>query len=81
MTREALPLVLVAGGFEVLGFALFAFGARHGIAISAVLSSQFAAIAAIAAYMLFGERLSRLQTTGVGIIIVGVGVLSGIQAS
>ena len=57
MTRQALPLVLVAGVFEVLGFALFAFGARHGIAISAVLSSQFAAIAAVAAYVLFRERL------------------------
>src|SRR5919106_6954303 len=61
MTRQALPLVLVAGVFEVLGFALFAFGARHGIAVSAVLSSQFAAIAAVAAYLLFGERLGRMQ--------------------
>jgi drug/metabolite transporter (DMT)-like permease len=81
MTRSALPLVLVAGAFEVLGFALYAFGARHGIAVSAVLSSQFAAIAAIAAYALFGERLSRLQIAGVATIVAGVGVLSGIQAS
>src|ERR671930_441586 len=36
MTRWARPLVLVSGVFEVLGFALFAFGARHGIAITAV---------------------------------------------
>jgi drug/metabolite transporter (DMT)-like permease len=80
MTREALPLVLVAGVFEVLGFALFAFGARHGIAVSAVLSSQFAAIAAVAAYLLFGERLGRRQLTGVATIVVGVGILSGVQA-
>jgi drug/metabolite transporter (DMT)-like permease len=80
MTREALPLVLVAGAGEVLGFALFAFGARHGIAVSAVLSSQFAAIAAVAAYVLFGERLGRLQATGVATVVVGVGVLAGIQA-
>ena len=66
MTREALPLVLVAGVFEVAGFALFAFGSRHGIAVAAVLSSQFAAIAAIAAYMLFRERLSPVQLAGVG---------------
>src|SRR5215204_2237150 len=45
MTRPALPLVAVAGVSEVLGFALFALGARHGIAVSAVLASQFAAIA------------------------------------
>jgi drug/metabolite transporter (DMT)-like permease len=80
MTRPALPLVLVAGVFEVLGFALFAFGARHGIAISAVLSSQFAAIAAIAAYALFRERLSPLQLTGVVVVVVGVGALSGVRA-
>jgi drug/metabolite transporter (DMT)-like permease len=81
MTRSALPLVLVSGVFEVLGFALFAFGARHGIAISAVLSSQFAAIAAIAAYLLFRERLSALELAGVLVVVVGVGALTGVQAS
>jgi drug/metabolite transporter (DMT)-like permease len=80
MTREALPLVLVAGVFEVLGFALFAFGARHGIAVTAVLSSQFAAIAAIAAYLLFRERLSTVQVVGVATVVAGVGALSGVQA-
>ena len=80
MTREALPLVLVAGVFEVAGFALFAFGARHGIAVAAVLSSQFAAIAAIAAYVLFRERLSPVQLAGVAVVVAGVGILSGIQA-
>jgi drug/metabolite transporter (DMT)-like permease len=80
MTREALPLVAVAGVFEVAGFALFAFGARHGIAVAAVLSSQFAAIAAIAAYVLFRERLSRVQLVGVAVIVAGVGILSGVQA-
>jgi drug/metabolite transporter (DMT)-like permease len=80
MTREALPLVLVAGVCEVLGFALFAFGARHGIAVSAVLASQFAAIAAVAAYFLFGERLARIQLAGVVLIAAGVGVLSALEA-
>ena len=80
MTREALPLVATAGVFEVLGFALFALGARHGIAVSAVLASQFAAIAAVAAYFLFGERLARIQLAGVGLIVVGVGVLSALEA-
>jgi drug/metabolite transporter (DMT)-like permease len=80
MTREALPLVLVAGVCEVLGFALFALGARHGIAVSAVLASQFAAVAAVAAYFLFGERLARVQLAGVTLIVAGVGVLSAIEA-
>jgi drug/metabolite transporter (DMT)-like permease len=80
MTRAALPLVLVAAVCEVGGFALFALGARDGIAISAVLASQFAAIAAVAAYALFGERLSRMQLAGVAILVAGVGALSGVQA-
>jgi drug/metabolite transporter (DMT)-like permease len=80
MTREALPLVLVAGVCEVLGFALFALGARHGIAVSAVLASQFAAVAAVAAYFLFGERLARVQLVGVTLIVAGVGVLSALEA-
>jgi drug/metabolite transporter (DMT)-like permease len=80
MTREALPLVLVAGVCEVLGFALFALGARHGIAVSAVLVSQFAAVAAVAAYFLFGERLARIQLAGVTLIVAGVGVLSALEA-
>jgi drug/metabolite transporter (DMT)-like permease len=80
MTREALPLVLIAGVCEVLGFALFALGARHGIAVSAVLASQFAAVAAVAAYFLFGERLARIQLAGVALIVVGVGVLSAVEA-
>jgi drug/metabolite transporter (DMT)-like permease len=80
MTREALPLVLVAGVCEVLGFALFALGARHGIAVSAVLASQFAAVAAVAASFLFGERLGRVQLAGVTLIVLGVGVLSALEA-
>jgi drug/metabolite transporter (DMT)-like permease len=80
MTRAALPLVLISGVCEVLGFALFAWGARDGIAVSAVLASQFAAIAAVAAYVLFRERLTPAQVAGVAIVVAGVGALSGIQA-
>jgi drug/metabolite transporter (DMT)-like permease len=80
MTRQALPLVLIGAGCEVGGFALFAWGARHGIAIAAVLSSQFAVIAAVAAYAVFGERLNRLQLAGVTTVVVAVAILSGVQA-
>jgi drug/metabolite transporter (DMT)-like permease len=81
MTREAVPLVLVSGACEVAGFALFAWGARHGIAVSAVLASLFAAFAAVAAYVLFRERLARLQVAGVAIVVAAVAALSGVQAS
>ena len=80
LTRRALPLVLAGGVCEVLGFASYAVGARHGIAVSAVLASQFAAVAVVAAYLLFAERLDRLQIAGVAAIAAGVAALSALQA-
>jgi drug/metabolite transporter (DMT)-like permease len=80
LTRPALPLVVGAGICEVLGFYSYTAGARHGIAIAAVLSSQFATLAALGAYVLFGERLSRLQVAGVTTVIVGVTLLSALRA-
>jgi uncharacterized membrane protein len=78
--RTALPVVVVAGVAEVVGFAFFALGARDSIAVSAVLASQFGVLAGIAAYLLFGERLTRVQMTGIGTIAVGVAVLAWLQA-
>jgi drug/metabolite transporter (DMT)-like permease len=80
VTREGLPFVVLAGIGEVIGFAAFTLGARDAIAISAVLASQFGVLAAVAAYVLFGERLSRRQTAGVAAIAVGVAALTLIQA-
>ncbi len=80
LTRSALPLVLVAGVAEVGGFASFALGARHGIAVSAVLASEFGAVAALAAFVLFRERVVRLQVVGIAAIAAGVAVLSALQA-
>jgi drug/metabolite transporter (DMT)-like permease len=80
LTRPAAPLMAAAGVGEVLGFAGFSLGARHGIAITAVLASQFAALAAVAAFLLFRERLSRVQLTGVAVIVVGVAALTALQA-
>ena len=81
LTRPAVPLVVTAGLVEVLGFASFVVGARHGIAVAAVLASQFAAIAVVAAYVLFRERLTRLQLGGVGLIVVGVAALTAVRGS
>ena len=80
LTRSALPFVVVGGVAEVAGFASFALGARHGIAVSAVLASEFGAVAAVAAFVLFRERLTRLQVVGVAAIAVGVAVVTAIQA-
>jgi drug/metabolite transporter (DMT)-like permease len=80
MTRSAAPLVVASGLLEVGGLVAYTIGARHGIAVTAVLASQFAAFAAVAAFLLFRERLARVQLAGVAVIAVGVAVLTGLQA-
>jgi drug/metabolite transporter (DMT)-like permease len=80
ITRRAVPLVITSGVCEVIGFYSYTTGARHGIAVAAVLSSQFGGLAAVAAYFLFGERLSRKRTLGVCTMLAGVAVLSALQA-
>ncbi len=80
ITRQVLPLLLASGVAEVVGFFLFTFGARHNIAVAAVLSSQFAVFSALAGYVLFKERLGRIQLLGVGLVVVGVAVLSALRA-
>jgi drug/metabolite transporter (DMT)-like permease len=80
LTRRAAVLVVATGLAEVGGYLAFAFGARHGIAVTAVLGSQFAVTSAIAAYLLFGEKLGRIRIAGVVVTAIGVAVLSALQA-
>jgi drug/metabolite transporter (DMT)-like permease len=80
LSRAALPWVVASGLAEVTGFVSYAIGARHGIAVTAVLASQFAALAAIAATVLFGEHLGRTGVAGVAVIAAGVAVVSALNA-
>lgn len=80
LTREAAPYVVASGLAEVTGFVSYAIGARHGIAVAAVLASQFAALAAIGGAVFFHERLSRTNVAGVIVIAVGVAVVSALRA-
>ena len=75
-----MPFALAGGICGVIGISSFTLGARHGVAVSAVLASQFGALAAFAGFLLFRERLSRTQVLGVAGIAVGVAVLSVLQA-
>jgi len=79
-SREAAPYVIAAGIAEIIGLGSYTVGARHGIAISAVLGSQFAALSAIVAFFLFRERLARVQLVGVTAIIVGVAALTVLRS-
>jgi drug/metabolite transporter (DMT)-like permease len=78
--RRAVPFVVLAGLSEIAGSTAFSFSARHGIAIAAVLGSQFATLAIIASYFLFRERLRRLQVAGVVAVLVCVAVLTAVRA-
>jgi len=80
ITRAALPLVILSGVLEAFGGAVYVIAASNGVAVAAVLSSQFAAFAAVGAFLLFGERLQRLQLVGVVVIAIGITVLAAVQA-
>lgn len=80
LAMQALPLVAAAGVAEVAGFALFGLGARESISITAVLGSQFAALAAVCAFVVFQERLAGRQAAGVGAIAAGVAAISALRA-
>jgi drug/metabolite transporter (DMT)-like permease len=80
MTRDALPFAVVCGVCEVVGFVSYALGARHNLAVAAVLASQFAALSAVAGYLFYKERLTRVQVAGVAAIVAGVSLLSIVQS-
>lgn len=71
-----LVLLALAGAAEVLGIVSYTIGARHELAIAAVLASQFAALTTVGAYFVFGERLNRSQVAGLVIVAVGVGLIA-----
>jgi drug/metabolite transporter (DMT)-like permease len=79
ITRPALPLVVLSGLLEAIGSAVYVVAASNGVAVAAVLSSQFAAFAAIGGFLLFGERLQRLQLVGVVVIAIGITALAALQ--
>lgn len=76
ITRSTTPMVIAMGFTEVIGYVCFTIGAQYQVAVMSVFASQFAPIAAVAAYILFKERLGRLQIVGVAIIVAGVTALS-----
>lgn len=80
LTREAAPFVVAAGIGEVLGTVMFVLGAHQAVAIASVVASQFAALVAIGGYLLFGERLARVQLAGILLILAGVATLAGLRA-
>ena len=62
------------------GFAGYITGAQHGVAVPAVLASQFAAVAAFVSYLFFGERLTPVQLCGAVVIATGVAAVAVLRA-
>lgn len=87
LLRRALPLpgrtlwmVTFSAAAEVIGYVSYVTGAHHGVAIPAVLGSQFAAIATLCTFLVFGERITRRQLAGAAVIIAGVSALAALRA-
>jgi uncharacterized membrane protein len=85
--RGALPLpgaawwmVAFCAAAEVIGYTCYVVGSHHGVAIPAVLGSQFAAVATIGSFIAYGERIGAHQLAGAVVIVVGVGALAALRA-
>ena len=73
-------MVLFSAVAEVTGYISYVTGAHHGVAIPAVLGSQFAAVATIASFAIFGERIGPRQIAGAAVIVAGVSALAVLRA-
>jgi drug/metabolite transporter (DMT)-like permease len=73
-------MVIFSATAEVAGFTAYVIGSHHGVAIPAVLGSQFAAVATIGSFLVFGERIGPRQIAGATVIVVGVSALAALRA-
>ena len=79
--RGVLRFVVFSGLADAGAFGSYIYAAtRSGVAVPAVLASQYAAVSAIMAALLLGERMTRVQLAGVVAILAGVAVVTGAQA-
>lgn len=74
------PYALGSGLAEVAGILAYAAGSRHGVAVPAVVGSQFGGLATLGGYVLLGERITRRQVAGLIVIATGVAVLAALKA-
>lgn len=81
LTRKALPLVVAVGFSEVLGFLAFGLGAAESIAVVSVLASQVATFTVLGGWLLFRERLGRVQLAGIAVLIASVTGLAVVSST
>jgi drug/metabolite transporter (DMT)-like permease len=73
VTRSDVPLLAVIGVFDVAANACYAVATHSGlVSLTAVLASLYPAVTVLLARRFHGERLRRVQDTGVGVTLFGV---------
>lgn len=72
MTRAILPIVVICGLAEVAGFLVITWGAQESIAVTSVLSAQFAVLVPLVSMVVLKERLLRHQLLGAALTGLGV---------
>ncbi len=80
LPRAAIKFAVAMAALDMSGYAAFLAGAAGNVAIAAVLASQYAVVAIVGGFVAFGERLTRLQATGVVLTLVGIAALTSLQA-
>jgi drug/metabolite transporter (DMT)-like permease len=78
--RRLVPFVIATSLLDLAGYAAFLRGAQEGIAITAVVTSQYAVVAVVGGFLVYRERLTRLQATGVLVTLAGVAALAAVQS-
>lgn len=75
--ERRLTLALAGGGLlQCASIVTFAVGARHSIAVTGIVAGQSGMMAALAGFIWFSERLSRLQLAGIAAIGLGIAMVS-----
>ena len=79
LPRDFWLVLVVAGICEVAGFFAYATGARHGIAVTAVLATLDGRDGRRIRRLFFGERLQSTQVLGIALTFAGVAALGGVD--
>lgn len=75
--RDAMPLVAVSGGFDMLANVLFLLATRTGLlTIAALLTSLYPIVVTVLARHLLAERLGRPQAVAVALSLAAVAVIT-----
>jgi drug/metabolite transporter (DMT)-like permease len=76
-SREAMPLVAVSGGLDMLANVLFLLATRTGLlTVAALLTSLYPIVVVVLARHLLAERLGRPQQVAVALSLAAVGVIT-----